>query len=251
MPLIARTRASLAAFLRRNFLTGLLVLVPSVLSLWFCWVGFHWFDQLFARAIGYLHLERAVPQGVGFLVGAGLVLAVGAFANNFVGQRVVALYEAILEAVPILNRLFPALRQISRLVFAEQRQVFDKVVLVEYPKADSWAVGFLAAKAPAVLAAATPHDDLLSIFVPTTPNPTSGFLLLVPPHKVQVLDMSPEDAFKLVFSGGLLAPEGSPIAPAAVAAAAAPEGAPSEGGPGEGHEASPPASRPLEGSAEA
>lgn len=224
-----RAHAGLMSFLRRSFLTGLLVIVPSLLSFWLCYAFFDWIDD---RLIGLLHgLPIEPARGTGFVLGLGLVVAVGSFANNFLGRRVVALYEWVLHKLPVVNQVFPALRQVAGLVFTEQRTAFEKVVLVEYPRRDCWVLGFLTAEAPAVVTGLTPHEKLLSLFIPTTPNPTSGFLLMVPERDVRFLEMSPEEGVKLIISGGLLTPDqlGEEAAPKASPDAPSREGSPQEG----------------------
>ncbi len=202
--MIADTRRNVAAILRRAFFTGLLVILPSGLSVWLCWVGFNWIDANFVRFLRYLDLEPI--RGAGFLFGLALVLGVGAFANNILGRRIVEFYENVLERLPIVNQLFPAFRQIAQLMLSEDRRAFDRVVLIEYPKDDCFVIGFLAAQAPGEIAQKTGHAKVFSVFVPTTPNPTSGFLLMVPEERIWVLEMTPDDGIKLVFSGGLLVP---------------------------------------------
>lgn len=219
--MIQRAQASLMQFLRRSFLTGLLVLMPSVLTFGLCYTFFDWIDRLLILLLAGLPIEPI--RGTGFVLGLMIVVAVGSFARNLVGARVLEFYEKLLHNLPIVNQLFPALRQVSSLIFTEHRTAFEKVVLIEYPRRGTYVIGFLAAATPQQIAVRTPHQTLLSIFIPTTPNPTSGFLLLVPEADVQVLDMTPEDGLKLIISGGLLAPEDrAPEAPAEVTVPAAP-----------------------------
>jgi len=203
--MIRNAHASLAAFLRRSFLTGLLVLVPSILTFWICYAAFDWVDD---RLINLLHGLPIEPyRGTGFVLGFAAVLGIGAFANNFLGKRIVDFYEAVLHRLPLVNQLFPALRQVSGLIFREDRTAFEKVVLIEYPRKDCYVLGFLSEAAPSVLSQRAGHERLLSVFVPTTPNPTSGFLLLIPEPEVMVLDMTPEQGLKMIVSGGLIKPE--------------------------------------------
>lgn len=209
--MIQQARDNLAAFLRRAFLTGLLVVIPSAISLGLCWIFFRWVDERLVQLIRVLIGEP--PAGAGFLLASVLVVTIGVFAQNFFGRRIVEFYEAVLHRVPVVNQVFPAVRQVAELVLSEKASAFQKVVLVEYPRKNSYCIGFLTADAPQALAARTPHAKLLSVFVPTTPNPTSGFLLLLPEAEVQVLDMTPEEGIKLIVSGGLLHPE-SPLAAA-------------------------------------
>ena len=200
-----KAQLGLMSFLRRSFLTGLLVIVPSLLSFWLCYAFFDWIDM---RLLGLLRGFPIEPiRGTGFVLGLGLVVGVGSFANNFLGRRVVELYEWVLHKVPVVNQVFPALRQVAGLVFTEQRTAFDQVVMVEYPRRDCWVLGFLTSTAPRACSRTAQGEDLLSIFIPTTPNPTSGFLLMVPRRDVRFMDMSPEDGVKLIISGGLLKPE--------------------------------------------
>lgn len=207
--MIQRARDNLADFLRRAFLTGLLVVIPSALSLGLCWVFFRWVDQRLVELLRLLVGEP--PAGAGFLLAAALVVGIGAFAQNFFGRRVVELYESLLHRVPVVNQVFPAIRQVAELVLSEKASAFQKVVLIEYPRKDAYCIGFLTADAPRALTRSTPHEKLLSVFVPTTPNPTSGFLLLLPSRDVKVLDMSPEEGIKLIVSGGLLHPDAVPV----------------------------------------
>jgi uncharacterized membrane protein len=202
--MIQKARDDFAAFLRRAFLTGLLVVIPSAISLGLCWFFFRWVDHRLVELLRLLVGEP--PAGAGFLLAAALVVTIGVFAQNFFGRRIVELYEAILHRVPVVNQVFPAVRQVAELVLSEKASAFQKVVLIEYPRANSYCIGFLTADAPTALAERTPHGKLLSVFVPTTPNPTSGFLLLLPEAEVQVLDMTPEEGIKLIVSGGLLHP---------------------------------------------
>ncbi len=198
-------KVSTTGVLRRSFLTGLLVVVPSGLTFWLCWTGFRWIDA------GLIYLLRGLPlepiPGMGFVLGFALVLGLGAFANNFLGRRIVSFYENVLHRVPVVNWLFPALQQIAALVFTEDRTAFEKVVLVEYPRKGMYVLGFWADEAPQMITRTTGHTKLLSIFIPTTPNPTSGFLVLVPEEDVTVLAISPDVGLKLIISGGLLKPE--------------------------------------------
>ena len=204
--MIQKARDDLAAFVRRAFFTGLLVVIPSAISLGLCWIFFRWVDE---RLVELIRLVVEPPPGAGFLLAVVLVVAIGVFAQNFFGRRIVEVYEAILHRVPVVNQVFPAVRQVAELVLSEKASAFQKVVLIEYPRKHSYCIGFLTADAPRALSERTPHRKLLSVFVPTTPNPTSGFLLLLPEAAVQVLDMTPEQGIKLIVSGGLLHPDAS------------------------------------------
>lgn len=202
---------SFTKHLRRNFFSGLLVLVPSGITFWVLWTAFAWIDLRVAKLWKGLPIEA--PPGAGFFLGAVLVMAIGALANHYLGKRLIDWYEKVLLHLPVINQVFPALRQISGLLFTEERQVFQKVVLVEYPRKGTHVLGFLAAKTPSHISRHVSDQPLVSVFIPTTPNPTSGFLLFVPEEEIQVLPMSPDEGLKLIISGGILVGDDPPAPP--------------------------------------
>lgn len=203
--MITHARDNLLAFLRRSFFTGLLVVLPSCVSLYLCWLGFDAIDRALRWTMQGLPVEPM--RGTGFVLGAVGVITIGALAQNFLGKRVVDLYHWLFEQLPVVSHLQGALRKIMELVLSDDARAFQEVVLIEYPRPGSYALAFLAAPTPARIAAKTPFPELVSVFVPTTPNPTSGFLLMLPREEVQVLDIPPEEGLKLIVSGGLLVPE--------------------------------------------
>ena len=112
-----------------------------------------------------------------------------------------------MDRTPVVRSIYSGLKQIAETVFAQTDQNFEKACLVEYPKEGIWAIGFVSTKARGEIAEKFPeHDEILSVFLPTTPNPTSGFLLFVPASEVRMLDMKIEDAAKLIISAGLVYP---------------------------------------------
>ncbi|RMF86711.1 MAG: DUF502 domain-containing protein [Nitrospirae bacterium] len=208
---------SLRRQLRATFLTGLAVLVPLLVTFFVLKAVVGGLD----RVVGGLparYLGVRVP-GLGVVLLLLLVLAVGALSRNFLGRRLVAWWEGLLANIPVVRPVYKGAREVVRAVVGSGAQQFSRVVLVEYPKAGSWAVAFVTGSARGALAAPLtgPH---LTVFLPTTPNPTSGFLLVVPEAAVRPLELSVEEAMKVVISAGLVLSEaGGGAAPVPGAAA--------------------------------
>lgn len=193
------------AALRRYFLTGIVAILPIVVTAWVLVKVFFAVDgsvtPWVARYVGF-----DIP-GLGFLVTVLFVLLVGVFASNLIGRQVIHLFESLFGRVPLVSRIYTAVKQIGESILGSQKHLFERVVLFEYPRRDSWAMGFVTSSHDGVLLEHTgkPH---VHVFVPTTPNPTSGFLLFLPEEDVIQLDMSVEDGLKLVISGGAVSPPG-------------------------------------------
>jgi len=199
---------SLLRFLRRHlrasFLTGLAVVVPLFLTFFLLRGAVRLLD----RAGGPLpahYLGREVP-GLGVVLLLLGIPLIGMLSRNFVARRLGAWGEAILANIPIVRPVYRGAREVVHAVVGTQAHQFSHVVLVEYPKAGSWALAFVTGTAHGALAAAA-GPDYLTVFVPTTPNPTSGFLLVVPIAAARPLEMSVEEAMKVVISAGLVVPE--------------------------------------------
>ena len=219
-----------AAF-RNNFLAGLVVVVPIAITLWLIWTFVGWIDSWVMPFVpGYYHPDALVQRHFGgrpwFIAifgedfhvnirGVGVVLfllftsLVGWVAKGFIGRSLMAWGERIVARVPIVRSLYNGVKQIAETIFAQQESKFDKACLIEYPRKGIWAIGFISTKAKGEIDTVIPVEEpLISVFLPTTPNPTSGFLLFVPRHSVIELEMSIEDAAKLVISAGLVYPNG-------------------------------------------
>lgn len=202
-----------ASWLRTNFFTGLLVLIPpsiSFLVLYWIW-GF--VDGLVVSALppgAVTSLPVRLAGSVfGILAVVSLVVLAGAAAQTFIGSRARRFYERLLVKLPIVGRVFTWIRQIAEMVFTDKREVFSKVALVEYPRKGLWTLAFLSSPASEEIRRRS-QDDLVSLFVPTTPNPTSGFLIMIPSKDLIVLDLAPEEALKIILSGGIISPESVP-----------------------------------------
>ncbi len=198
---------SSGARLRTYILAGVLVTAPIAVTLWLTVTFIYFIDDQVRWA---LNLEES--SGVAFWVpGLGLVIMllflalVGFFAASFLGKTVVHLSEYLMGKMPFVRTIYGALKQILETVLANQSDAFREVCLVEYPRRGMWVLGFVTTSAKGPVADATPYD-LHYVFVPTTPNPTSGFLVLLPREEIITLDLSVDDGAKLIISGGIVAP---------------------------------------------
>lgn len=191
-------------YLRRRFITGLLILLPAVVTGWVLWKIFSSVDSVLGP------IQKRYPiidhPGVGFVIVILLVIITGIFAGNLIGRRFINQGEKILYKLPIIRRIYTAVKELSEVFLADRRMVFREVVVVKYPHKDSFALGFVTETASQRFTELMGRP-LINVFVPTTPNPTSGFLLFVPREDVVKLPISVEEALKLVVSGGVYIPE--------------------------------------------
>ena len=196
--------------LRKYIIAGLLVWLPLVITV----AIIKFVIDILDRTILLLPPDYRPEALLGFSIpGFGIILAVailvvtGMFAANLLGRRLVLVWEAALGKIPLVRTIYNSVKQISTTLLATQSKSFRKVVLIEYPRKESWCIGFLSNEQ-----VDTDHGitdlQLQSIYLPTTPNPTSGFNLLIPKRDIIELDMSVEDGFKFIISMGVIVPEG-------------------------------------------
>ncbi|MGY6548850.1 MAG: DUF502 domain-containing protein [Roseinatronobacter sp.] len=205
-------KRGLMTSLRGNFLAGLAVLAPGVLTIWLVWNVITWIDGLILPLIP----RRLVPEtalgldipGVGVVIFVIFTLVMGYFTKGLIGRTLVNWGERIVEAMPVIRSIYNAVKQIADTILSRSAPTFDRACLVQYPRPGIWATAFISTTTRGEIGDRLQDDgEMLSIFLPTTPNPTSGFLLFVPRKDVIVLDMTVEDAAKLVISAGLVYPE--------------------------------------------
>jgi len=193
--------------LRRYFFAGLLVLLPLVITLWFLgWiVGLmdSMLDVLPSSFHPNFYLPFAIP-GLGALVTLVLIILLGFLATSVVTRRLLTLWDYFLSRIPIFRGVYTGVQKLVESIFG-QDQSGRQVVLIEYPRKGIYTVGFATGLAGGELEKRG-DERLVNVFVPTTPNPTAGFYLLVPESEVRALAMSPEEAFKLIISGGMIRP---------------------------------------------
>jgi uncharacterized membrane protein len=218
-------RKTLFARWRRSFLTGLVISLPALLTLaavkWVFGTISHFTDTLLFFLPYYLRPENVYQNGqsgdvfwywslLALLLAALLITGVGVLAQYYIGMRMIEWLDTLMMNVPLLNKFYAAIKQINE-AFAGSKTSFKTVVLVEFPAAGSYSVGFITSETKSTLVKAQ-GKDLIGVFVPTTPNPTSGFLILVPEEKVTKLDMSVADGVKYIVSLGAIAPDATPMA---------------------------------------
>lgn len=193
--------------LRRYFFAGLLVLLPLVITLWFLGWIIGLMDSLLDFLPSSLHpgsyLPFAIP-GLGALFTLGLILLLGFLATSVVTRRLLTAWEFLLSRIPVFRGVYASVQKLVESIFGEA-QGSRRVVLIEYPRKGLYTVGFATGLAGGELEKKG-EDRLINVFVPTTPNPTAGFYLLVPEKEVVALQMTPEEAFKLIVSGGMIQP---------------------------------------------
>ncbi len=204
-------RRTLFGRLRGSFLTGLVVILPISLTLWLIWAAIGWIDGWVLPFVPAPYRPHAYighdVRGLGVIIFLVFTVLVGWMAKGLIGRSLIAWGESLVDRMPIVRSIYGGTKQIAETVFAQTETSFDRACLVQYPRPGLWAVGFVSTNAKGEIAARVPVEGkLLSVFLPTTPNPTSGFLLFVPESDVILLDMKIEDAAKLVISAGLVYP---------------------------------------------
>jgi uncharacterized membrane protein len=190
--------------IRQIFIRGLFSLLPIAATLYLIQLMFRFMDDLLGR-----YFERlfgiAIP-GIGILATLVLIFATGSLVSNVVGERLFHYGERMLHKIPVVPKVYFGIKQIINAFTLEGKNIFNKVVLVEYPRKGLYVVGFLTGESGGEVQTKT-EAQLVNVFIPTTPNPTSGMLILVPGNDVIYLDMSVEEGLKLIVSAGVVVPE--------------------------------------------
>ena len=203
------------ARLRANFLTGLVVIAPIGLTIWLVWAVMGWVDSFVLPFVP----NRFKPEpyiginlrGVGVIFFLVFTVVIGWVAKGYIGRSLLRWGESLVDRTPVVRSIYSGLKQIAETVFAQTESSFDKAVLVEYPRRGLWAIAFVSTDAKGEIAEAIPTSEgKVAVFLPTTPNPTSGFLLFIGRSELIELDMTVEDAAKLVISAGLVYPPARP-----------------------------------------
>jgi uncharacterized membrane protein len=200
-----------ASILRKHFLTGLAVGAPLVLTLWLISTVVVTVDNWVLKFIPNktLPLEsvwRDLP-GLGVVIFLFSTVALGLLAKGLIGRSIIHLGEYIVSRVPVMRGIYGWIKQIVDTVLGKDGPKFSRACLIEYPRKNVWAIAFISTDAKGEVAAITGDGkEVLSVFLPTTPNPTSGFLLFLPRDDVRMLDMGIDSAAKLVVSAGLVYP---------------------------------------------
>jgi uncharacterized membrane protein len=200
---------SFGARLRGSFFAGILVTVPIALTIYLVWVLVHSVDDMVASVLPHqwnpnTYLPFDVP-GLGLIIFFLAMVIIGAVTASFLGRFFHRRFERILSRLPVVRSIYSAIKQIMDTVFSQRSQAFREAVLVEYPRRDLWIIAFITGETKGEVK--NLHaDDIINIYVPTTPNPTSGFLLFVPKRDIIPLSMSVDEALKMVISTGIVTP---------------------------------------------
>lgn len=197
-----------AFMLKRYFITGLLVLVPLAITLWVLNLIISTMDQtllLLPKPLQKPEVFGYNLPGIGLVLTIAVVLVVGVLAHNFVGRQLLWWWEKLLNRIPIVRGIYSSVKQVSDTVLSPSGQAFRKAVLVEFPRSGSWSVAFLIGT-PGLEIEQRLGNSPQTVFVPTAPNPTSGYLIIVPPEQITDLDMTVDDALKFVISLGVVLP---------------------------------------------
>lgn len=193
---------------RRYLIAGLLIWVPLAVTIFIVRLLINWLDgtvQLIPEAyrpetlIGY-----AIP-GLGVLLTVVVVMLTGLFAANLFGRKLVKFWEDLLSHVPLVRSVYSGAKQLAETMFSEDGQSFRKVLLVEFPRRGLWTIAFLTGTDQGEAQKKTGHD-VINIYIPTTPNPTGGYFVMVPREDVQELDMSVDEGLKMLMSMGAVVP---------------------------------------------
>jgi len=184
---------------RRIFLTGLLVTLPGVVAAYILWIAFDWLDGILEPLV-LRTLHRRLP-GVGLVALLSLVFLVGLVASNLFGARMLRAGSRWLERIPLFSPIYRAMRDISQVFLGEQASAFRRVALIEWPRPGTHAICFVMSESGDAVDAAV-GQEMVTVFLPQTPNPATGLVQLMPRDAVIPVDMSVEDALKLIISGG-------------------------------------------------
>ena len=187
--------------IRNYLLTGVLVLVPAAVTFGIIYFLFQYVDSFLGDVFG-----ARVP-GAGLFFTALFCLLIGVIAQNIVGKKIIAWMDSSLQKIPVVKSVYSGIKQLSDVFLKDQKSSFKRVVMLEYPKEDCWVIGFVTSDFYIEIEAdMSEKDSMVTVFVPTTPNPTSGFLLILPKSKIVDMNIDIEDAMKVIISGGIVQP---------------------------------------------
>ena len=215
-------RRTILGSLRNNFIAGLVVIAPIGLTLWLIWTVVGWVDsfvwpfvpnayhpeELVNRILGREGVDRVTVnvRGIGVVIFLVFTMTIGWIGKGLLGRSFLRFGEGLVARMPVVRSIYNGVKQIAETIFAQTEASFDKACLIEYPRKGIWAIGFISTSTKGELVDKVGIGQMTSVFLPTTPNPTSGFLLFFPTKDIIELEMSVEDAAKLVISAGLVYP---------------------------------------------
>ncbi len=191
--------------IRGYFLAGILVTAPIGITCYLTYVFLSFVDKNVTRLFpAHYYPETTIP-GIGILVAVAAFILIGWFATNFFGRLFISVSEYFVHRMPVIRTIYGAIKQVFETIMASKSQAFREVVMLEYPRKGVWSIGFVTGYSKGEVQAAT-KNETINVFVPTTPNPTSGYLLFVPKKELKYLNMTVEEGVKLVVSAGIITP---------------------------------------------
>jgi len=194
--------------LKNYFLTGLLVILPVFITAYVIWFLIRAMDVVLkyvpAKYLPDTYLPFHVP-GLGLILVVIIILVVGLLFRNLAGRKVVHFWENMVDRIPLVRIIYSGVKQLLESFFLQKNDAFKRVALLEYPRRGAYVIGFITGESKGEVQSKT-DQNMMNIFVPTTPNPTSGFYILIPKDELIILNMTVEDAFKLIISGGIFSP---------------------------------------------
>ena len=204
-----RRQKRVSSHIRGYFLAGVLVTAPIGITFYISWLLIRWVDSQVTPLLPVhynpeTYLPFSIP-GLGLVIVFVALTFIGWATAGFVGRLWTRLSERILSRMPVIRSVYGAVKQIIETILKQQSNAFREVVLFEYPRRGSWAIGFITGQTQGEVQNLT-EDDVVNVFLPTTPNPTSGYLLFIPRRELVVLEMTVEEGIKMVVSGGIVTP---------------------------------------------
>ena len=196
------------AKLRKYFLSGLVVFLPISLTIYLFFLAIDFFDGILGKYLEPFFAENFgfYFSGLSIIIGVSIIILIGFLATNFLGKKIYHFFDGMLERLPIFKSIYMAMKEMATFLFARDRfSSFKKVVLVEYPRKGIYAFGFLTNDTSERIAKKT-KKELCNVFLPSAPGPLTGYVVLVPKNEIVLLDISVEDAIKVIVSGGVVNP---------------------------------------------
>lgn len=195
--------------LKKYIITGLLIWVPLGITIFVIRLLVNLMDQTIVLLPPAWRPEALFGfnlPGLGIVISSMVIFITGFFLTNFAGKKLIKSWEALLDRIPLVRSIYSSVKQVTSTVLSSDNNTFNEVLLIQYPRIGLWTLCFKTSDSPKAFNDIT-NEELITVFVPTTPNPTSGFILFVPKHEVKKIDIDVEDALKLVMSLGVVTPE--------------------------------------------
>lgn len=196
---------SIFAKLRGYFLAGVLVTAPISITIYLTLAFLKFVDEKVSSIFPAQYHQSLTIPGLGLLIAVSFFILVGWFARNFLGRMVINMSEYVVDRVPVIGKIYGGIKQVFETLMGSQSQAFRDVVIFEYPRTGIWTLGFVTGTSTAEVQRKS-GADVVNVFLPTAPSPTNGLVLFIPRDQLRYLDMTIEDAFKIILSSGIISP---------------------------------------------